>query len=173
MLGKLVGMPLSALMRMITATLLVAGVTACGSTPATKGAKPTNLEGATDGDVARNSSGSTAGSEAAGPLEFAAPDDRACMFHQESSGFFACLSGADGQCFHYGAVCEPADTCVPDLSSGEFRHCKKFTEGRCERFDASCKPGGTCLYDTAARRYRTCSKPSDGGCSEFGATCDP
>ncbi len=122
---------------------------------------------------ARASVDATSKAAATGPVEYATSTSQACMLHQEAGGHYLCLSGADGQCFHYGAVCEPADSCTLELSSNTYKVCKKFTEGACQEFGAACKPKGSCLYDPGQRRYRSCASPKLGGCSEFGTTCDP
>ncbi|MCP4448197.1 MAG: hypothetical protein GY811_23095 [Myxococcales bacterium] len=161
----------TALLRFSAVALLVAGLTVCGGTPSPK--VPTTESkghGVGDGGGANSEEGA---SEPAGPISFAVPEGRACMLHQEAGGHHSCLSGSDGQCFHYGAVCVPASACVLDIASGRHKVCKTFAEGRCDLFGDACKPQSSCLYDLAERRYRNCSKIESGRCETFGATCDP
>ncbi len=141
------------------------GLFACGSSP-----KPvvTAAEVPPGGDVSATSTG-----EQDGPIEFAPPSKQACMLHQEAGAHFLCLSGADGQCFHYGSVCVPTDACVLELSTGQLKACKDFSEGACVEFGETCTPKTNCLYDTKQRRYRTCDEVKPGKCGRFSAVCDP
>lgn len=155
----------------IAVMILSLGLLACGGS-----AKRSNGPEGTPNDGEKGPASTDGSSDAnapTGPIGFATASPGACMLHQEAGGHHSCLSGADGQCFHYGAVCEPANTCTLDLSSGTHKECKKFTEGACADFGAACKPKRSCLYDMEQRRYRSCSEPKTGGCSAFGATCDP
>ena len=173
MLGKLHGMHFRGSLVLTAVMVLSLGSMACGgSSKAGNGPNGTPKQtgvGNTGGDKA----GSSDANVPLGPVGFATKTPAACMLHQEAGGHYECLSGADGQCFHYGAVCQPADSCTVELSTGTYKECKKFTEGACEVFAGSCKPKSKCLYDPGQRRYRNCSVPKTGGCSTFGATCNP
>lgn len=144
----------------------------CGGGPAAK--SPADKAAAANGGDNVGAAGTgNAADGPVGPVSFAPPVQQACMMHQEANTHHLCLSGSDGQCFHYGAVCQPEDPCVLELQTGEHKECKKFTEGRCDEFGKACKPKSSCQYDTKERRYRTCDAPKAGACGRFSATCDP
>lgn len=170
MLGKLLQMVPANFMTLLTATSLLAGSAACGGSTAPTTQQTAKHTAATEGEHVGAGSNTATPS---GPVRYAEPKNRSCMFHQGAGGYFSCLSGSDGQCFHFGGVCTPDDACVPDPASGEHRSCENFTEGRCDRLGAACKPEGTCVYDSKEHRYRSCTKTIKGGCQSFGATCEP
>ncbi len=155
----------------VAAIVLSVGILACGG-PSKKDAASTAKP--VDGNAVNGEPGGNSAVETpAGPVGYATPGNAACMLHQEAGGHYSCLSGADGQCFHYGAVCQPKDVCTIEIASATYKECKTFTEGACVEFLAECKPKRTCLYDASQRRYRSCPTPKLGGCTAFGAPCDP
>jgi hypothetical protein len=111
--------------------------------------------------------------EASGPLTFAKGGERACMLHYEADGYFRCLASADGQCFHFGAVCQPPKECMFDRKSKLHKTCTEVREGRCLRFGASCQPADACMYDPKSNQYHHCEAASKGACSRFADVCEP
>jgi hypothetical protein len=96
------------------------------------------------------------------------------MLHQEAKGYFECLSGSDGMCFHYGTTCEPKDGCMYESSSQLHKVCDEVIQGRCEKFSAkTCEPQDSCMYDTQGRTYRRCTNKSAGACRKFAEHCLP
>ncbi len=37
-----------------------------------------------------------------------------CAYHAGGGGYFTCLAGGAGVCFHFGGPCAPADACMFD-----------------------------------------------------------
>ncbi len=141
-----------------------------GSTACTK--KPTASTPATSKGGVGTAPTSDIGSEG-GAVGFLQAKPKACMFHMEAKGYFKCLSGADGQCFHYGAMCSPDDSCMVDATSGQTKNCTEQDEGECVVFKELCQQKNTCQFSVEERRYKTCTSPAVGGCKAFGSVCNP
>ena len=107
------------------------------------------------------------------PLEGVPCAAQTCAYHAGSDGYFLCLNGAAGRCFHYGRSCAPADACMFDARSGSYRLCEQAVEGQCVRGGAACDPPERCMFDRASGLYRTCIQGEPGQCHEFGDVCGP
>ncbi|MBL4636452.1 MAG: hypothetical protein JKY56_21520 [Kofleriaceae bacterium] len=98
---------------------------------------------------------------------------QACMYHQEAQGYFRCLSGADGQCFHFGESCAPKNLCMFDMSKGVARTCESAVNGQCFSPGDACEKKKSCQYSLTDRRYHICEQSSEGKCKRIGALCLP
>lgn len=107
------------------------------------------------------------------PLEGIPCAAQPCAYHAGRDGYFLCLDGAAGRCFHYGRSCTPADGCMLDAKSGTYRSCEQAVEGRCVRFGAACDPPERCMFDRSSGLYRTCTQGERGRCDGFGEVCGP
>lgn len=107
------------------------------------------------------------------PLDGVACAAQACAYHAGREGYFLCLNGAAGRCFHYGRSCAPADGCMYEARSGTYRSCEQAAEGQCVRFGAACDPPERCMFDRASGLYRTCTQGERGRCDGFGDVCGP
>ncbi|HRC59048.1 MAG TPA: hypothetical protein PKU97_24165, partial [Kofleriaceae bacterium] len=96
-----------------------------------------------------------------------------CTYHAGTDGFFACLAGGSGACFHFGAPCQPADDCMLDGSDRRYKRCTQVVDGRCQRFAAPCAPPGTCWMHPDDGLYRECTQRQAGACARWGELCDP
>lgn len=96
-----------------------------------------------------------------------------CMYHQEAQGYFRCLAGADGQCFHFGESCAPAKQCMFDVSQGVAKTCGEIVAGQCRDFGAACETKDSCQYSAKEARYRECKQSKSGRCTEHGKLCLP
>jgi hypothetical protein len=96
-----------------------------------------------------------------------------CAYFPGTAGYFRCLAGGAGSCFHFGASCQPADACMLDPADRAYKHCAAAVEGKCQRFGAACAPAGTCWYRPDDRLYHTCEQPNAGACAKWGALCAP
>jgi hypothetical protein len=106
------------------------------------------------------------------PLSFAACQAAPCMLHAGRARYHQCLHAAGGQCFHYGAPCEPTDQCMLD-PAGQYRKCQRARSGECLDFGPACEPAGRCMVDPRDGLSRTCEQVTDGRCQRFGAACSP
>jgi hypothetical protein len=96
-----------------------------------------------------------------------------CAYHPGTAGYFRCLAGGAGACFHFGGPCQPQDSCMFDPGDRAYKLCASAVEGKCQRFGAACIPAGTCWYRAEDRLYHVCEQPKAGGCSKWGALCAP
>lgn len=97
-----------------------------------------------------------------------------CAYHEGSATYAVCLTGGDGACFHWGAICEPSDACMFDATKRAYRACAQAAGGQCARFGAACAPVRNCWFDPTDGRHRVCDRASaDGTCATYGATCAP
>lgn len=148
---------------------LTVGTSACGS-PGKPAAKmsPGNTP-----DNAKAGEGTPHAEGARGPVTFVKASPKACMLHEEADGYFRCLSGTGGECFHFGATCAPPDLCMYERKSKLHKTCSKESLGRCTAFGSACAPKDSCMYDPAKNRYRKCETAKGGACSRFGDACLP
>ncbi len=107
------------------------------------------------------------------PAEGIACAASSCVYHAGGDGYFACLAGGGGTCFHYGAPCEPAARCMYHRGAAAYRTCDKVREGRCVTYGAACEPPGRCMFDARDGLHRTCKRVDQGRCVEPGPVCDP
>lgn len=165
--GKLVLMRDSFLLVLLPAVALLslAGCPKQGTTPHEEGKPGTGKTAPADAGASEPVTSE--------PISFAEVRERPCMLHLEADGYFACLSGSDGQCFHYGAACQPASLCMFERSSGLHKICSQVREGRCEAYGSPCEPTDGCMFDVAKGRYRSCESASAGGCKSFTGPCLP
>lgn len=99
--------------------------------------------------------------------------DHPCMYHAGADTYHMCLSGAEGNCSHFGATCAPKSKCMYDRRTASHRSCTKIVDGRCAKFAAACAPTGNCMYNRRDNLYHQCASPRAGKCPSFGATCLP
>lgn len=96
-----------------------------------------------------------------------------CAFHAGGGGYFHCLAGGAGSCFHFGSPCQPADACMFDPADRGYKKCSEIVEGKCLRFGAACEPSGACWYRPEDRLYHECLQRKPGGCAKWGELCAP
>ena len=96
-----------------------------------------------------------------------------CVYHAGANAYFACTSGDEGICFHYGAPCAPVDSCMFDAADGRYKTCASPAEGTCSSWGAACAPADACLFDAADGLHHHCDTVVDGACTAWGALCDP
>jgi len=96
-----------------------------------------------------------------------------CVYHPGARGYFACLSGGAGTCFHFGAPCAPADSCLFDAADRRYKHCDQVVEGTCVRWGATCAPASACFYNPSDQLHHHCDAIKDGACARWGALCTP
>jgi hypothetical protein len=96
-----------------------------------------------------------------------------CAYHAGTGGYFSCMAGGAGLCFHYGAPCSPRDGCMFDSIDGLYKQCTSIVEGRCARWGGACVPASGCMYSPADRMHRACAASSGGACQQYGASCAP
>jgi hypothetical protein len=44
-----------------------------------------------------------------------------CAYHAGANGYFTCLAGGAGTCFHFGAPCTPKDSCMYDAGDRTYK----------------------------------------------------
>jgi hypothetical protein len=96
-----------------------------------------------------------------------------CVYHAGTGGYFSCLAGGAGLCFHYGAPCAPADACMFDGSDGLYKQCGSIVEGRCAQWGSACAPASGCMYSPADGLHHACAASTGGACKQYGAPCAP
>jgi hypothetical protein len=108
------------------------------------------------------------------PTEGIACASPSCLYHAGGDGYYECLAGGGGACFHYGAACEPADKCMYDRSARAYHTCASVREGHCVAFAAAaCDPPRHCMFDARDGLHRTCKHADGGRCTDYGDLCDP
>ncbi|HEY1555705.1 MAG TPA: hypothetical protein VGF94_12795 [Kofleriaceae bacterium] len=158
---------------MLRIAALVLVVTACG--PATEGPVARPLPPKPVAHAGSAAAGSGAGS-AAQPGPVAAPElgcpAPSCAYHAGAAGYFTCLSGGAGACFHFGGPCAPADGCMFDGHA--YRPCTRAVEGTCAQWGAgACAPRSGCMFDPADGLHHHCDDVAGGTCNRYGALCAP
>jgi len=96
-----------------------------------------------------------------------------CAYHAGGAGYFTCLSGGAGACFHYGAPCSPADACMYDPADQKYKHCASIVEGTCKQWGAACAPASKCMFSASDGLHHTCDDIDGGTCKRYGALCAP
>jgi hypothetical protein len=96
-----------------------------------------------------------------------------CAFHAGAGGYFTCLAGGAGACFHFGAPCAPPDGCMFDPGDRTYKQCARVSEGTCQQWASACAPATRCMFDVADGLHHTCDDVSGGTCKRFGAPCAP
>jgi len=96
-----------------------------------------------------------------------------CAFHAGASGYFTCLSGGAGACFHFGAPCAPVDACMYDPTDRSYKHCARPSEGVCQQWGVACAPATKCMFNSADGLHHQCDEIAGGGCKRYGALCAP
>lgn len=97
-----------------------------------------------------------------------------CAYHANAAGYFTCLSGGDGVCFHFGAPCTPADRCMFDAGGKAYKQCAKIVEGQCVEWAAqACAPASACMFDPDDGLHHHCDEVAGGGCKKYGGLCAP
>lgn len=172
--------------RLSLAALALGLMVACSSSatpgPVSPGGGATG-GGAVDGTPSAGGGGGDAGS-AAPPVAskpgkpLLDPAGQACVqpscaYHAGVGGYFFCLAGGAGSCFHFGSPCEPPEACMFEAASRTFKRCAEVVEGKCQRFGAACEPRGTCWYRAEDRLYRECLDRKPGACARWGDLCAP
>ncbi len=101
-------------------------------------------------------------------------DEGPCVYHAGADRYRACSHAAQGECFRFGATCEPEDRCMFDGELRAYRACERASAGRCAEFGTPCAPSDRCMFDPESRRYRHCEQTDDdGACVGYGAACMP
>jgi hypothetical protein len=117
--------------------------------------------------------GAGAGSQVAVVLPVVGCPSPTCVFHAGASGYFTCLSGGAGACFHFGAPCEPPDACMYDPSDRSYKHCARASEGTCQQWGVACAPATRCMFNPSDGLHHQCDEIAGGGCKRYGALCAP
>ena len=127
-------------------------------------------------DSAAPHAGSNAAGSTTGPVAMA-PDvgclAPSCVFHAGGGAYFTCLAGGAGACFHFGGPCAPADGCMYDPSTHDYKHCAHPVEGMCTQWGAACAPASGCMFDPASGLHHHCDEIAGGSCKRYGALCSP
>jgi hypothetical protein len=118
-------------------------------------------------------SGSATGSKTAVVLPAVGCPTPTCAFHAGVGGYFTCLAGGAGACFHFGAPCAPQDQCMYDPSDRSYKQCTRPSEGTCLAWGATCAPATKCMFNPADGLSHQCDEVSGGGCKRYGALCAP
>jgi hypothetical protein len=96
-----------------------------------------------------------------------------CAFHAGAAGYFTCLAGGAGACFHFGGPCTPADACMYDPTDRTYKKCGRAVEGTCAQWTGACAPASACMFDAADGLHHHCDAVSGGACQKYGALCAP
>jgi hypothetical protein len=96
-----------------------------------------------------------------------------CAFHAGASGYFTCLAGGAGACFHFGSPCAPRDACMYDPNARSYKHCARASEGMCQQWGVACAPVTKCMFNPSDRLHHQCDEVAGGGCKRYGALCAP
>jgi hypothetical protein len=96
-----------------------------------------------------------------------------CAFHAGASGYFTCLAGGAGACFHVGSPCAPGDACMYDPNARSYKHCARASEGMCQQWGVACAPATKCMFNPSDRLHHQCDEVAGGGCKRYGALCAP
>jgi hypothetical protein len=96
-----------------------------------------------------------------------------CAYHAGANGYFTCLAGGAGACFHFGSPCTPKDSCMFDAVDRSYKQCARAVEGTCQQWGAACAPQSKCMFTPSDGLHRTCDALSGGTCSKYGALCAP
>ena len=120
--------------------------------------------------------GSGSAKPAVGPVG-TAPDvgclQPSCAYHAGANGYFTCLSGGAGACFHFGGPCTPKDNCMYDAVDRTYKQCARSVEGSCQQWGAACAPAGACMFSAADGLHHKCDEVAGGSCKKYGALCAP
>jgi hypothetical protein len=148
---------------------------ACGSSPPAQHG-PTPPSNGSAGPVATMPpAGSAAGSGA--PPAIAVKDigcpSPTCAYHAGANGYFTCLAGGAGACFHFGAPCTPTAGCMYNATEHAYRTCTNPVEGQCQQWGAACAPASLCMFDPDDGNHHHCDEVAGGTCKRFGALCAP
>jgi hypothetical protein len=153
--------------------VLVIALIACGPKPDPK----TGGSGA--GGAGGNGSGAGSGSAkqtGGGPVG-SVPDvgclKPSCAYHAGANGYFTCLSGGSGACFHFGGPCMPKDSCMYDVADRTYKQCARGVEGMCQQWGAACAPASACMFSPADGLHHKCDELAGGSCKKSGALCAP
>ncbi|MBP9203307.1 MAG: hypothetical protein KBG28_05030 [Kofleriaceae bacterium] len=106
---------------------------------------------------------------AAGGVACATPT---CAYHPGAGGYYRCLSGGAGACFHFGAPCQPAGDCWIDPADGAYKRCAEARDGQCRRYGAAC-PAPACRFDRRDGLHRRCLDERGATCARWGELCAP
>jgi hypothetical protein len=96
-----------------------------------------------------------------------------CAFHAGGGGYFTCLAGGAGACFHFGSPCAPQDHCMYDPADAQYKQCAQPGEGTCAGWGPACAPTSKCMFNPADGLSHQCDEVSGGGCKRYGALCAP
>ena len=117
--------------------------------------------------------GSAAGSNAPVVLPAVGCPAPTCAFHAGAGGYFTCLAGGAGMCFHFGSPCAPQDGCMYDPGDRAYKQCTRSSEGACLAWGAACAPATRCMFNPADGLSHQCDEVAGGGCKRYGALCTP
>ena len=98
-----------------------------------------------------------------------------CAYHAGADGYFTCLAGGAGACFHFGGTCAPQDRCMYNAATKRYATCDDISEGKCQRFGKACSPSTGCWFTPADGLHHACEKADaeHGTCNKVGALCAP
>lgn len=152
--------------------VLLIALAACGP-------KSTDVKTGGGGAGGAHITGTSAGSTkppGTGPLG-PAPDvgclTPTCAYHAGANGYFTCLSGGAGACFHFGGPCTPGDSCMFDAADRTYKQCARVLEGVCQQWGAACAPSSRCMFSPADNLHHACDEIAGGTCKRYGALCAP
>ena len=96
-----------------------------------------------------------------------------CAYHAGANGYFTCLAGGAGACFHFGGPCMPKDSCMYDATDRTYKQCARGVEGTCQQWGAACAPANACMFSPTDGLHHKCDEIAGGGCKKYGALCAP
>jgi hypothetical protein len=129
------------------------------------------------GSGATTTTATHAGSGAGSAAVAIAPDvgclTATCAYHQGTATYFTCLAGGAGVCFHFGAACTPAESCMIDAADRTYKKCTSPVEGTCTQWGTACAPANACMFSFDDGLYHHCDEVAGGSCKRYGALCAP
>jgi hypothetical protein len=155
----------------IAIVIVAAGVAGCGhGVPPERTVAPSHPH-----RVTTRSSAPSGKPGASGPVTLPAIGcpTPTCAFHAGASGYFTCLAGGAGACFHFGPPCAPPDSCMYDPGDRSYKQCARASEGTCQQWGAACAPATKCMFNPGDGLHHQCDDVAGGTCKHYGALCPP
>ena len=151
--------------------VLALALTACGPKPAA--IKQGGGAGQSGGSAAGGSPQTPSGSGPVGKIPDVGCLAPTCAYHAGATGYFTCMAGGAGTCFHFGAPCTPKDNCMYDASDRTYKQCARAVEGMCQQWGAACAPASACMFSASDGLHHKCDDVAGGSCKKYGALCAP
>jgi hypothetical protein len=165
--------------RLATARLPWASLVVVVLVVAACGPKTTEVKNGGDGAKGHKVAGTGSGSATPpgpGPVG-TVPDvgclQPSCAYHAGANGYFTCLAGGAGACFHFGGPCTPKDSCMFDAADRTYKQCSRAVEGTCQQWGGACAPASACMFSPADGLHHKCDDIAGGSCKKYGALCAP